>query len=150
MKTVSLTALTVCIERLIGQIMFWQRADVSDEEREITRSLKALKTLRFEGGRVSIDPEEVLHRPGYLDARRAAAALIREPGRVWNWEAVDEISLSLLRAIPSEPTCVRPSEIVRSNEAVPASVDRNIEEEVMVLGRVDRRLRDTRGSNCKR
>ena len=84
--------------------MFWQRADESDEEREITRSLKALKTLRFERGRVSIDPEEVLHQPGYLEARRAAAALIREPGRVWNWEAVDEVSLALLRATASKPT----------------------------------------------
>ncbi len=113
-------------------------------------ALKALKTLRFERGRVSIDPEEVLHRPSYLDARFAAPVLIREPGRVWNWEAVDEVSLALLRATPSNPTCVRLAETASTNEAAPASVDGNIEEEVMVLGRVDRRLRDTRVSNCKR
>ncbi len=38
------------------------------------------------------------------DTRRAAEALIREAGRDFYWEAVDEVSLALLRAIPSEPT----------------------------------------------
>lgn len=130
--------------------MFWQRADVTGEEREITRSLKALKTLRFEKGRVSIDPEEVLHQPGYLDARRAAAALIRQPGRVRNWEAVDEVSLDLLRSIPSEPTCVRSAEIASTNEAVTTCVDGNTGEEVMLPSRVDHGHLDTRASNCKR
>lgn len=83
--------------------MFWRRAVMTDDEREITRSLKALKTLRFEGGRVSIDPEEVLLQPGYLEARHRAGVLIREAGRAWNWEAVDEVSLALLSAIQSEP-----------------------------------------------
>lgn len=56
-------------------------------EREVTESLKALKTLQMSDGRVSVDPSEVIDRAGYLEARRRAAALVRndtsghEPGR---------------------------------------------------------------------
>lgn len=82
--------------------MFWE-ATLSESEREITRSLTALKTLRFEGGRVSIDPEEVLLQPGYLAARRAAGKLIQNTGRrALNWDAVDEASLALLGTIEDE------------------------------------------------
>lgn len=49
----------------------------SQAEQEITRSIKALKTLTFIDGRVSIAPQEVLSQPGYLEARAQAAGLIR-------------------------------------------------------------------------
>lgn len=49
---------------------------MSDREREISASIRALKTLRFENGRVSIDPQEVLDQPGYIEQRAAAAALV--------------------------------------------------------------------------
>lgn len=49
---------------------------MSDREREVSASIRALKTLRFENGRVSIDPQEVLDQPGYTEQRRAAAALV--------------------------------------------------------------------------
>lgn len=49
---------------------------LSLEEQEISESLKALRTLRYESGRVSVDPEEVLDRPGYLSARESAADLV--------------------------------------------------------------------------
>lgn len=45
-------------------------------EREVTESLKALKTLDVSQGRVSVDPYEVIGRPGYLEARRRAADLV--------------------------------------------------------------------------
>jgi len=48
---------------------------LSLQEQEIIESLKALRTLHCEGGRVSVDSAEVLDRPGYLSARAAAAAL---------------------------------------------------------------------------
>lgn len=49
---------------------------MSDREREVSASLRALKTLRFENGRISIDPQEVLNQPGYVEQRAAAAALV--------------------------------------------------------------------------
>lgn len=83
--------------------MFW-RTTLTEEDREVTRSLKALKTLRIQGGRVSIEPEEVLLQPGYLLARRAAAVFIRNTRyQQLNWDAVDEASLALLRSTAEVP-----------------------------------------------
>ncbi|GEM_PF-3083619 len=42
----------------------------------ITESLRALKTLKCEHGRVSVDATEIIQQPGYLEARVAAARLI--------------------------------------------------------------------------
>lgn len=56
------------------------REELSDSEREVGDSLKALKTLRCIDGRVSISPSEVLERPGYRDARKQAAALTSSGG----------------------------------------------------------------------
>jgi hypothetical protein len=42
-------------------------------------ALKVLKTLSFRYGRVSIEPEEVLCQPGYVEARRHATNLVRNP-----------------------------------------------------------------------
>ena len=67
---------------------------LSLEEQEISESLKALRTLRCESGRVSVNPEEVLDRPGYLSARAAAAELTkgaREDQRVIDEAALDEL-----------------------------------------------------------
>jgi hypothetical protein len=81
---------------------------VSADASEVTASLKALKTLSCEAGRVSIAPEEVLDRPGYLEARRAAASLTRqlEKGRavtsVWDRMEMEHlvglVSASLLHS----------------------------------------------------
>jgi hypothetical protein len=59
--------------------MFWKSKPMSDEAMAVTASIKALKTLTFKDGRVSIQPEEVLTQPGYQEARRQAARLIRPP-----------------------------------------------------------------------
>lgn len=84
--------------------MFWRTA-LADEDREVTRSLKALKTLSNQGGRVSIEPDEVLLQPGYLLARRAAALFIRQTKHhTLNWEAIDEASLALLQSVPDKPS----------------------------------------------
>jgi hypothetical protein len=40
---------------------------------------KVLKTLSFRDGRVSIEPEEVLCQLGYVEARRHATNLVRNP-----------------------------------------------------------------------
>jgi hypothetical protein len=50
--------------------------ELSPAEREVTESLKALKTLSVCDGRVSIEPSEVLEYPGYQEARKRAAALL--------------------------------------------------------------------------
>lgn len=71
----------------------WSRK-MSERDREITESLKALTTLRMEQGRVSIDPCEVIDRPGYLQARTAARELVRlvtpDPAHRLNWQALEE------------------------------------------------------------
>lgn len=54
----------------------WGIPSKPSERDHITESLRALKTLRCEHGRVSVDPLEVIDRPGYREARAAAARLI--------------------------------------------------------------------------
>jgi len=44
-------------------VRLWMAPELSQEERAITDSLKALRTLRCQAGRVSIDPDEVLGSP---------------------------------------------------------------------------------------
>lgn len=51
--------------------------ELSPAEREVTESLKALKTLKVSGGRVSVEPSEVLEYPGYQEARQRSAALLK-------------------------------------------------------------------------
>ncbi len=51
--------------------------ELSPAEREVTESLRALKTLKVCGGRVSIEPSEVLEYPGYEESRQRAAALLK-------------------------------------------------------------------------
>jgi len=70
---VGLSSIGQWLERLlVGEPM-------SLAEREVSDSIKALKTLEVTQGRVSVDPSEVIGRPGYLDARRRAAVLIHAP-----------------------------------------------------------------------
>jgi hypothetical protein len=57
--------------------MFLKSKQISDEDIAVTASIKALKTLTFKDGRVSIQPEEVLTQPGYEEARRQAARFVR-------------------------------------------------------------------------
>lgn len=64
---------------------------LSLEKQEISESLKALRTLRYESGRVSVDPEEVLDRPGYLTARASAAELVK--GVSADQRVIDEAAL---------------------------------------------------------
>lgn len=56
--------------------MFWRRKPMSEVDREITASIKALKTLTCVERRVSVSPSEVTSRPGYLASRAQAAALV--------------------------------------------------------------------------
>lgn len=77
----------------------WTPEPMSVADRAITDSIKALRTLRLVGGRVSIDPSEVLGQPGYLEARRRAAELLTPmPGKPsWrSWEEVDADGIGLL------------------------------------------------------
>lgn len=70
------------------------------EDQAITESLKALQTLRCENGRVSVDPAEVLDRPGYLSSRAAAAVLVSgEPRRrpVTDEAVMDELGDLVVR-----------------------------------------------------
>ncbi len=67
---------------------------LSLEEQQVSESLKALRTLRYESGRVSVDPEEVLDRPGCLSASAVAADLVngvRADQRVIDKAALDEL-----------------------------------------------------------
>lgn len=57
-------------------VRFWMALELSQEERVIADSPKALRTLRCQGGRVSIDADEVLGSPH--EARRHAASLTRQ------------------------------------------------------------------------
>lgn len=81
--------------RTRSRLLRWLAGEpLSLEEQEISASLKALRTLRYENGRVSVDPEEVLDRPGYLLARAAAADLVngvRADQRVIDQAALDEL-----------------------------------------------------------
>lgn len=77
----------------------WQPSRLSDPEQEVTASIKALRTLVVHGGRVSISPSEVIDQPGYLEARRRAAALVTRPGelikplRFDTWTDVDSVGM---------------------------------------------------------
>jgi len=77
--------------RLSGSALlgWFRRGAVSEREREITESLKALKSLRCIHGCVSIDVQEVVGRPGYIESRRAAAALVRT-SETLDWRVIDE------------------------------------------------------------
>ena len=73
---------------------------LSLEEQEISESLKALRTLRYESGRVSVDPEEVLDRAGYLSAKTSAADLVngvRADQRVIDEAALHELGDLVVR-----------------------------------------------------
>lgn len=54
---------------------------LSADERRVTESIRALKTLNVIQGRVSIDPSEVLDYPGYLESRQRAAEWVRRVRR---------------------------------------------------------------------
>lgn len=76
-----------------------ERAPDGDAQ-AVTDSIKSLKTLTCRDGRVSVDPREILEWPGYQEARRSAAALVRQP---WSqhsrsqapsdWRSFDEIGV---------------------------------------------------------
>lgn len=79
-------------------IWCWQKKPLSAEDREIRDAILSLKTLKVRGGRVSIDPSEVLDQPGYLEARRQAAELVHgrpthpaEPPTSADWAMVDAL-----------------------------------------------------------
>lgn len=57
---------------------FFKPKALTELEKEITASLKALKTLSCVDGRVSVEPTEVVDRPGYEAARTAAASLTHQ------------------------------------------------------------------------
>ncbi|WP_397453649.1 hypothetical protein [Pseudomonas sp. NA-150] len=74
---------------------------MSDAEREFSRSIKALKTLRVINGCISIDPREVLDQPGYEEDRARAGAWVRERQQKINaaslgWKTVDQITIESL------------------------------------------------------
>lgn len=54
---------------------FRQGFELSQKDRAVTDSLKALRTLRCQVG-ISIDPGEVLGQPGYIEERRRGARLV--------------------------------------------------------------------------
>lgn len=82
---------------------FWKTKTITEHELEITASIKALKTLTFSDGRVSISPSEVLDQPGYLSDRARAGALVRDrapfestaPSRFQSSTLADSIAHSL-------------------------------------------------------
>ncbi|MFY1008067.1 hypothetical protein ACOQNQ_03210 [Pseudomonas juntendi] len=89
--------------RTRSRLLRWFAGEpLSLEEQEISESLKALRTLRYENGRVSVDPGEVLDRPGYLSARAAAADLLngaRADQRVIDEAALDELVNLMVRPL---------------------------------------------------
>lgn len=79
---------------------FRQKKPMSAEDREIREAILSLKTLKVRDGRVSVDPSEVLDRPGYIEERRRAAELIygRTPQRAGlskpaDWAVVDALGI---------------------------------------------------------
>lgn len=79
---------------------FRQKKPLSAEDREIRDAILSLKTLKVRDGRVSIDPSEVVGRPGYLEARRQAAELVHgrlarpaEPTASADWDLVDALGI---------------------------------------------------------
>jgi hypothetical protein len=55
----------------------WQGFELNQSDRVVTDSLKALRTLQCQAGRVSIDSDEVFGQP-HVEARRHAASLTRQ------------------------------------------------------------------------
>lgn len=79
---------------------FRQKKPMSAEDREIREAILSLKTLKVRDGRVSVDPSEVVDRPGYLEARRQAAQLVygrlarpAEPTTSADWAVVDSLGI---------------------------------------------------------
>lgn len=70
---------------------------MTDEMRAITESIKALKTLKVKDGRVSVDPCEVLDRPGYLKERACVGTLMRAQQQIdalaFSWDTVDQLTI---------------------------------------------------------
>jgi hypothetical protein len=87
--------------RMIGRAWRrWTVPQMTDAERKVSESLKALHTLTYKEGRVSIDPQEVLNQPGYLEARIYAGSIVRKkhrglaaPGATWS--ALDDLGVML-------------------------------------------------------
>jgi len=80
---------------------FWKPTCRSEADNEITKSIKALKTLSIVDGRVSIAPSEVLGSSGYHEARARAADLVRKHqcSSIENsatWSALDDVGLEAL------------------------------------------------------
>lgn len=55
----------------------WQGFELIQRDRAVTDSLKVLRTLQCQAGRVSIDSDEVLAQP-HVEARRHAASMTRQ------------------------------------------------------------------------
>jgi hypothetical protein len=77
---------------------FWKTKQMTPNDREVTASLKALKTLTCREGRVSISPSEVTGQAGYLESRRQAAALLTchtstSAGLPPTWALMDALGL---------------------------------------------------------
>lgn len=83
----------------------WCIPSKPSERDPITESLRALKTLRCEHGRVSVDPLEVIDRPGYREARAAAARLIHDLGRGLTFSSDEARGLAKAR-FPLKPYCL--------------------------------------------
>ena len=79
-------------------MVFWKTKRLTPKEMEVTASLKALKTLTYSDGRVSISPSEVTSQPGYLESRRQAAALLTRhtSGHYLTWAEVDALGLETI------------------------------------------------------
>jgi hypothetical protein len=76
-----------------GHVFFLKLKLITNEARAIT---EALKTLKVEDGRVSIDPSEVIGRPGYLDERSRVGAMVcarqQASAPAVSWDAVDQLT----------------------------------------------------------
>lgn len=87
------------LKKGINKAWPWRVEPLSKEALAVSESIKALKTLRFENGRVSIDPSEVLGQPGYLAARAQAGELMRATQRrsaatTAGWHDPDELDVA--------------------------------------------------------
>ncbi|RII76595.1 hypothetical protein D0894_15630 [Pseudomonas monteilii] len=111
----------------------WRQPPLSEVEQEVTASIKALQTLEVHEGRVSISPSEVVGQPGYLEARRQAAALVRRHSGLTNhqrfesWSDVDSVGMEAYMAY------VRSSLLRQRAEGIP-------------LGQALQRMTDVSGS----
>lgn len=83
---------------------FWRSKPLSDRDRAISESIKALKTLRVQNGCVSIDPSEVIGQPGYLQQRAQAGAIVRGSPRdiaaaEASWVALEDFDIEALSSL---------------------------------------------------